>query len=146
MRALLRVRFEALLRENTSPTGLGVAIGVGVLCGCSPLLGFQFLTALLLAWIFRLNKIAVMIGLQISIPPFTPVIVLAGIELGELMLRGRMLTLSIEQIRATPARELMKMFFIDLTVGGLTLGTVLGAALGAATAAWARRRQRRPAS
>jgi hypothetical protein len=138
-----RARVEQLKSEHASPTRLGWAIFVGVMCGCSPLLGFQFLAALALAWIFRLNKLAVMIGLQISAPPLTPFFIVAELELGELIRHGHLLTLSFAQLRAMPTRELLRLFFIDLTVGGVVAGVVLGALLGAATSRFIRNRRAR---
>ena len=141
LRAHLLARFEALKAQHATPERLGVAVGVGVLCGLSPLLGLQTVTALGLAWALRLNKLSVLIGLQISAPPITPLVVLAEIELGELMLHGKPLPLTLARIRGMPTRVLLETFLIDLTVGGLTLGVVLGVALGAATTAWVRRRR-----
>ena len=74
-----------------------------------------------------------MLGLQISAPPFTPLIVLAEIQLGELMVRGRLLPLSIDGIRSMSGRELLRTFLVDLTVGGLTSGVIVGTLLGAIT-------------
>ena len=141
--AHLRARIEALKSEHASPARLGWAVFVGVMCGCSSLIGFQFLASLLLAWLLRLNKLAVMIGLQISAPPITPFMIFAELQLGELLLRGKLLKISTEMIRATPNRELFRLFFIDLTVGGLVMGAVLGAALGVATARFVRKRRAR---
>ncbi len=140
-RARVRARFEELKGAAESPGQLGLALGVGVLCGCSPLLGFQTLLAIGVAFLFRLNKLAVFIGLQISIPPLTPLVVLASVELGEFLLHGRALQLSVAQIRAMTTRELLAKFFLDLSVGGLTLGAVLGVLLGMLTARWITRRR-----
>ena len=137
----IRRRFDDLKNEQASPEKLGMAVALGVFCGLSPLLGLQTLLALGLAWLLRLNKLAVLIGLQISAPPFTPFVVLAEIELGELILHGKALPLTLASVRATPGRVLLETFFIDLSVGGVTLGIVVGAALGAATTAWIRRRR-----
>ena len=140
--ARLRGRFEALKAEHASATRLGVAVGVGVFCGLSPLIGFQILMALGLAWLLRLNKLAVMLGLQISAPPMTPLVVLAEIQLGELLLHGQLLPLSLARIKATPGRELLETFLVDLTVGGLTSGVIVGAALGSITFRLIQRRRR----
>jgi uncharacterized protein (DUF2062 family) len=78
-RAHVRARFEELKGADESPERLGVAVGVGVLCGCSPFLGFQTLLAVALAFLLRLNKLAVFIGLQISIAPVTPLVVFASL-------------------------------------------------------------------
>ena len=142
-RAAIRARMDELSGAHESPRRLGVAVGFGVLCGCSPFLGFQTLIAAAGAFLFRLNKLAVLIGLQISIPPITPLIVLASLELGELMIRGRSVPFTVAQIRAMPGTELLQRFFVDLSVGGLTLGLIFGVILGAATERWITRRRAR---
>ena len=143
LKAEVRRRFEQLKNEQASPERLGVAMGVGVFCGLSPLLGLQTVLALALAYLFKLNKLAVLIGLQISFPPVMPFLVLAEIELGELLLRGALMPLTVDRVRGMSGREIFEKFFVDLTVGGLVLGVVLGAAIGCATTAWIRRRRAR---
>ena len=95
------------------------------------------------AFLFRLNKLAVLIGLQISVPPITPLVVLASLELGELLIRGQHIPLTLSQLRAMPAKELLARFFVDLSVGGLVLGIVLGLVFGAITERWITRRRAR---
>jgi uncharacterized protein (DUF2062 family) len=141
LRERLGAKWAELMAEQATPERLGVAVGVGVLMGCSPFHGFQFLIALALAWLLKLNKIAVMIGLQISAPPITPFVALAGIQLGEYMLHQRFLPLSISEIRAMSGGSLLRTVLVDMTVGGLTLGAVLGLALGGLTT-WVLRRRR----
>jgi uncharacterized protein (DUF2062 family) len=140
----LRARVHLLVVSDVRPAQLGMAVGLGVLFGCSPLYGLQFVLALAIAVPLRLNKLAVAIGTQVSTPPFTPFIVFAGANLGELMLHGRLLPLTLGAIRAMPARQLAEQFLLAWTVGGLALGVLLGALIGAAVTVGVRRyRERR---
>jgi uncharacterized protein (DUF2062 family) len=140
----LRAGVQLLVASDARPRALGAAVGLGVLFGCSPFFGLQFLLALAIAVPLRLNKLAVAIGTQISTPPLTPLIVFAGANLGELMLHGRLLPLTLSELRAIPAKRLAEQFLLAWTIGGLTLGVLLGVIVGAIVAAgvgWRRRRQ-----
>jgi uncharacterized protein (DUF2062 family) len=127
----LRTRIHLLVVSDIRPGQLGAAIGLGVLFGCSPFFGLQFVLALMFAVPLRLNKLAVAIGTQISTPPLTPFVVFAAANLGELMLHHRFLPLTLTEIRAMPAKRLAEQFLLAWTVGGLTLGVLLGAIVGA---------------
>src|SRR5260370_486038 len=70
----LRDRFESLIREHASAGRLGVAVAVGVLIGCTPFIGFQVLLVVAIATLFKLNRIAVLLGAQVSTPPITPLL------------------------------------------------------------------------
>ena len=131
-----------LLSENTSPVRLGVAVGVGVLFACTPFYGFQLWLALLVAWPLRLNKVAVAIGTQFSIPPMIPFIVLASAWTGEWLVHGHALSVSREQLRTTPVSELALQIGVAWTVGGVVVGLVAGTVIGAVVATIARRRAR----
>jgi uncharacterized protein (DUF2062 family) len=145
----VRKGLHTLVVSDVRPAQLGAAVGLGVVFGCSPFFGFQFVLALLIAVPLRLNKLAVAIGTQISTPPLTPFIIFAAANLGELMLHQRLLPLTLTAIRAMPAKQLAEQLLLAWTVGGLTLGLVLGAiAAGAVTVAvrfyrsrWAARAQ-----
>jgi uncharacterized protein (DUF2062 family) len=130
----MRTGLHLLIVSDVRPARLGAAVALGVLFGCSPFFGLQFVLALMIAVPLRLNKLAVAIGTQVSTPPFTPFIIFAGANLGELILHHRLLPLTVSAIRAMPPKELAERFLLAWTVGGLTLGVLLGAVIGATVA------------
>lgn len=137
-----RARLHRLLAEDARPVRLGAAVAVGVLFGCTPFYGFQTLLALAVAWPLRLNKVAVVLGTQVSLPPLIPLVVFGGANLGERILEGRWLPLSLAEIRAAPAAQLAKEFFAAWLLGGVVLGVGLGAIAWVVTTIVARRVQR----
>jgi uncharacterized protein (DUF2062 family) len=138
-RRRVRDLFDLLKNEHSSPRRLGVAVAVGVLVGCSPFLGFQLVLAVGIATLFGLNRLAVLLGAQISAPPVTPVLLFVNLQLGALLLRGGWRPLSLDAVRGTPAGQLAAELFLELLVGGLLVGGVLAAGLGSATASLIRR-------
>lgn len=139
----IRTQAERLLAESTSPIQLGVAVGVGVFFACTPFYGFQLWLALAVAWALRLNKVAVAIGTQFSIPPFIPFIVFASAWTGERILYGRSLTLGFDQLRGRDLRSLAAEFGLSWTVGGAVVGLVAGTVVGAIVAMVAAQRARK---
>ncbi|MGV3708140.1 MAG: DUF2062 domain-containing protein [Gemmatimonas sp.] len=138
----IRTHTERLMAEGTSPVRLGVAVGIGVFFACTPFYGFQLWLALAVAWIFRLNKVAVVIGTQFSLPPLIPFIVFASAWTGERLLHGRSLALSLNQLRDRELTTLAREFGLAWTVGGAVVGLVAGTLIGSVVAIVAARRAR----
>ena len=132
-----------LWQEHTSPARLGLAVGVGVLIGCSPFYGLHFWIGLAVAMILRMNKVAIFLGAQISIPPLAPLIVYACVQLGSLFLRGEPLTITLDDLSGMGFVELAQTFFVDWLAGWPVVGASLGAPIGLLFALWARWRRAR---
>lgn len=142
----IRAQFGLLARQHATPGRVGVAVGLGVMLGCSPFLGLQVLLALASARLFRLNTIAVVLGVQISIPPLTPLILFATAQLGALVLRGHWLPLRLAHFRGVPLGTLVADLFLDMLVGGALFGGVCAVILGTACAFGVSRMHRQAAA
>ncbi len=103
---------------------MAAAIFLGVLIGCSPFYGFHVVLCLVLAFAFRLNKLVVWLGSNVSLPVFAPFLTFLSVQCGYLMLHGELAEVTVETIRKTGALEL----FWYWTVGFLPVGSLLGAA------------------
>lgn len=130
----LRDRFDLLLREHASARRLGVAVALGVLIGCTPFLGFQVWLAIGIATLFKLNRIAILLGVQVSTPPITPFLLLANAQVGAVLLHQRWLPISLESVRGAPKAKWVVDLFLELLVGGLVVGSVLALGFGLLTA------------
>ena len=137
----LRDRFELMIGEHASAGRLGVAVGVGVLFGCTPFLGFQVLLAIAIATLFRLNRLAVLLGTQVSTPPITPLLLFANAQVGAVLLHRHWLPISFEAARAAPTATWVLDLFLELLVGGLAVGGILAVGFGGFTS-WLVRRRR----
>ena len=78
----LRTRFDHVVGVHEQPERLAAAWAVGLTIGFSPLMGLHTVLALLLALIFRLNKVDVFLGTLVinpwTLPVYFPVAVFVG--------------------------------------------------------------------
>ena len=82
----LRRILQVLLHIEDTPHRTALAFGVGVLIAFSPFLGIHMGIALLVAFVFRLNRVAILFGTYLNNPWTVAPIYLAGTSLGCLML------------------------------------------------------------
>ena len=69
-KAALRRLAHVLLHTGDAPERTAAAFSIGILIGFSPLLGLHTLLALLVAFAFRLNRLAVLAGAYVNLPWF----------------------------------------------------------------------------
>lgn len=81
---------ESILRKSLS-------VSLGIFFGIVPIWGYQLVSAIAAAHLFRLNKAIVILTANISIPPLLPFILLASVWTGEIV-TGKDVNLSIENI------------------------------------------------
>ena len=78
----LRARFDEVVGVHERPERLAAAWALGLAIGLSPVMGLHTLIALLLAFLFRLNKVDVFLGTLVinpwTLPVYFPVAVFVG--------------------------------------------------------------------
>jgi uncharacterized protein (DUF2062 family) len=83
-----RERVRGVLHLDEEPSRLATAMAVGVFIGFTPFYGLHTLLALLVAFLFRLNKVAIVTGAWINLPWFAPFVYAFCLRLGEAVLSG----------------------------------------------------------
>jgi uncharacterized protein (DUF2062 family) len=67
-RATLRRWAQSVLHTDDTPERTAIALGLGVAIGFSPFLGFRLVTGIVVAFVFNLNRLAVLVGLCANLP------------------------------------------------------------------------------
>ena len=112
-----------LLKENSTPGRLAIAVALGVFVGALPLLGVRAMIILVLTGYFRLNKIAALAAGNICTPPFVPALC---IEAGYFMRHGTWLT---EISFKTLGYQALERFW-EWVLGSLIVGPLLAVGIG----------------
>ncbi len=86
--------FLGLWRENSTPAGLSVSAGVGILLGALPLIAMHSVSIVYVTTRLNLNKLMALSSQTLCVPPFVP---LLCIEVGHFMRHGRWLPLHTPQ-------------------------------------------------
>jgi len=73
------------------------SVGVGVFFGIVPIWGFQLITAIAAALLFKLNKAIVIIAANISIPPMIPLIIFLSYKMGGFWMGNRSTSLVLSK-------------------------------------------------
>ncbi len=120
---------EQVLHSRESDRKKALSVAFGVFMGVVPIWGYQLATAILLAYLLRLNKMIVILAAQISIPPFIPFIIWGSYQAGGLFFADRAgvtysSSLSLESIGSHLSQYL---------VGSMTLAVGLSLCLGSIT-------------
>lgn len=80
--------WRSLFAEGLTPKEVGIACGLGVAIGISPLPGLHYALALGCAWLLRLNMPLVLLAANISFGPLLVIWYALGIAIGREMLLG----------------------------------------------------------
>ncbi|HUG52830.1 MAG TPA: DUF2062 domain-containing protein [Vicinamibacteria bacterium] len=86
MRGTFRRILQVLIGVPDTPHRTALAFGVGVVIAFSPFLGIHLAIALLVAFLFRLNRVAILLGTYLNNPWTLAPMYLAGTTLGCLLL------------------------------------------------------------
>ncbi len=126
--------------ERASPRQIGFSVAIGAMACFAPVLWFHLATALLLASIFRVNRLWAATASQLPslFGLLRPFILFLELQIGHVVRTGAWLDLNPREAFHDAPNLL-----VDWGIGAAVVGVVLGAALGLAAYAWARRRDAR---
>jgi glycosyltransferase involved in cell wall biosynthesis len=110
-----------ILHSEDSTTKITLSVMLGVFMGIAPIWGYQLITAISLAYLFRLNKILVIVAANISIPPMIPLILYLSFVTGSVIMgKGTHLNLV-----APVTFEFVKNNLLQYIIGSVTLAIIL---------------------
>ena len=113
-----------LLRLNNSPQEIALGVATGVFIGILPVYGLHTLLVIIAAILIRpANKIAILLGTNISLPPTVPAITWAGYEVGRHVLGGNFEPLSWSVFKNITLQKISS-YYKPLFIGSLILGLV----------------------
>ncbi len=119
----LRRVYMTLRTEHTTPAKVAAAAGVGVFVGCSPFWGLHQALSVLLATIFRLNRVLVYAVCNFANPVTAPILIFTQVQIGHHLRTGEWLAVSIRELERLGVAAI----FTEFLIGSLVVGTVLGA-------------------
>ncbi|MDT8440971.1 MAG: DUF2062 domain-containing protein [Desulfuromonadales bacterium] len=119
---LMLVRF---VRLRGLPDEIAKGIALGIFVGMTPTFGIQMGIALLLAYLFRQNRLAAVLGVWVTNPLTAPVIYAVEYELGRLLLGLPRAGLP-KELSFQAYAELGWNVLAPLWVGGTITGIILG--------------------
>lgn len=128
MGLMLKVKeqMRRVLGLNDTPHRTALAFAIGVFIAFSPLLGLHFILAITSAWLFRLNRMAILVGAFVNNPwTFTP-ITLSSTWFGiELCCKTREIPpIDFENLTFSTMTTQLKSYLYPFVLGSTLLGVV----------------------
>ena len=134
----IRSWLEQLLHTHDTPHRTALAYALGVFLGFSPILGLHTVLGLALAFVFRLNRVAVVLGVYSNLPWLVPayytLATIAGAAVLRVDVQPRALEDAMKAVSAAswgefagmarPLAPLMWAYTLGSTVGALLLALV----------------------
>ena len=123
----IKEKILALLKQNTAPSEIALGVAIGCFIAILPLYGFHTLLCVLFALLIpHANKIAILIGTNVSLPPTLPFITWAGYTIGRSLLGDKYPAMNWQMFRNFTRHNIFD-FYYPLFAGSVILG--LGCAL-----------------
>lgn len=119
-----KIVVDEITAANNSNSVIALSLALGAFLAFSPAWGFQTILAVSLALLLRLNKVLVLITVNISsIPPIIPLILLAGYQVGAFVLKGSFQS----EVPDLTNLKILGENFLQFGIGSLILAIGIGA-------------------
>ncbi len=118
----LWLKTKQLLKEHHSPEEIALGIAIGVFIGFTPFYGFHTVLAILAALLVRhANRLAILLGTQISLPFIAPLIYWAEYKVGKILLRSSLFIPQEGREKMLEANH-VELGLLAILVGSVVLG------------------------
>ena len=125
-----KVLDEHLFNPHHSAQLKAMSVSFGIFMGIIPIWGFQLVTAIFLAILFKLNKPLVIVAANISIPPMIPVIIFGSYKMGVLWMGSNAMQINFSNAITLDS---IKKNLLQYIYGSITLALVAAIAFGLLT-------------
>jgi len=113
-----------IAKANNTPHEIAFGVAIGVFIGITPLYGFHTAMVVLFAMLIpHANKLAILAGTNISIPPTIPLITCAGYNIGRMLLRNKLPSLKWQVLKNITYKDILG-FYSTLFLGSIVLGLI----------------------
>lgn len=120
---------DKLVHQHNRPHEIALGAGIGAFISCLPVYGLHTVLVILAAIIVRpANKVAILLGTNLSLPITLPFITWAGYEIGRFILKGNLPPLSwdfFKQLTFSKIASLYGPLFLGSVILGLICGVVI---------------------
>ena len=121
---IIRRRIAEFFSQEGTIFQKSISIGVVACVGILPIWGFQMLFGLLLSYIFKLNKIIVLLFSNISIPPLIPFILFGSYYIGNLLIGGGVKIIFSRHINIESIKIVLQQYIIGSIILSLIVGFI----------------------
>lgn len=129
LRARLAAAWRRLRGGELTATRAALSVAVGLAIGVTPLWGLHMILVLAVCLPLKLDAPVAYLAANISIPPLAPLLTMAELELGSLVLTGHALPTSVARLQASgPA-----LFLKEIVAGTLVFSPAMALVGGALT-------------
>lgn len=124
MKKRLKEVFLSLLHLNNTPHEIALGTAIGVFIAILPVYGLHTVLVVIAALLVRpANKIAILAGTNISLPPTVPFITWAGYEIGRFLLGNKFSPLTRTDFKNLTWQKIWSLY-PPLFAGSVVLGAV----------------------
>ncbi len=118
-------RIIALFKLNNTPHEIALGVAMGVFIAITPLYGLHTIMVVAAAFLIRrVNKVAILLGTNISTTPTFPFITWAGYAIGRFILGESYPPLQWSTFKHFNYKQLLNLYF-PLFIGSVVLGLML---------------------
>ncbi|MEO6541422.1 MAG: DUF2062 domain-containing protein, partial [Ferruginibacter sp.] len=121
---------DHLFNPHHSAQLKAMSVAFGIFMGIIPIWGFQLVSAIFLAILFKLNKPLVIVAANISIPPMIPVIIFGSYKMGACWMGSNAMQIDFSR---SISLDSIKNNLLQYIYGSITLALVAAVVIGLLT-------------
>ncbi|HEX2684136.1 MAG TPA: DUF2062 domain-containing protein [Ferruginibacter sp.] len=129
-RKLRKLLDEHLFNPHHSAQLKSMSVAFGIFMGIIPIWGFQLVSAIFLAILFKLNKPLVIVAANISIPPMIPIIIFLSYKMGAVWMGSNAMHIDFS---SAISLDSIKNNLVQYIYGSITLAVVAAIVFGIIT-------------